>query len=204
MEDKQIPRFKFQKIYARMHFIMEESRPKNSLKFCPLCGSTKIETLGGGRKWKCPDCRMELYNNVAAAVGVLMTDIDGNLLMEKRGKEPRKGFFALPGGFVDPDETVEEAAKRECMEEIGIVPENLVYLCSYPNSYDYGEFTYRTCDIFFTASLPRNFEVRPQKTEVAGFQMVKIETSDDIENCPLAFGSAKKALAKWIETRRKK
>ena len=42
------------------------------------------------------------------------------LLMIKRGNHPCKDMFALPGGFVDPEETVDEAAERELKEETGI------------------------------------------------------------------------------------
>lgn len=174
---------------------MEENR----FSYCPDCGSRKIESPGGGRKWKCPDCGFELFNNVAGAVGLLITDNQGRLLVEKRAKEPRKGFLALPGGFVDPDETAEEAAKRECFEEMGVRPEKIKYLCSFPNTYEYRSVKYKTCDLFFTAELPGDFELRPQESEVAGFEWVKIESPEDVEKCPLAFESAKKTLKIWLE-----
>ncbi|MBQ2530172.1 MAG: NUDIX domain-containing protein [Treponema sp.] len=170
----------------------------NAFNFCPLCGSRKIETVGGGRKWKCPDCSMELYNNIASAVGLIITDGSGRVLLEKRAKNPRKGYLALPGGFTDADESAEEAAIRECIEELGVEPVNLKYLCSYPNTYEFGNFTYKTCDLFFTAELPEKFEIRTQESEVAGLEAVKIETEEDVEKCPLAFESARKTLKKWI------
>ena len=42
------------------------------------------------------------------------------LLLVKRGKHPYKNAFALPGGFVGIDETIEEAAQRELLEETGV------------------------------------------------------------------------------------
>jgi len=42
------------------------------------------------------------------------------LLMIKRGNEPYKGFLALPGGFVNMNENLEDAAKRELEEETGV------------------------------------------------------------------------------------
>lgn len=48
---------------------------------------------------------------------------DGSIqvLLIRRGKSPYKDQFALPGGFVEPDESVDDAAQRELMEETGIV-----------------------------------------------------------------------------------
>ena len=47
------------------------------------------------------------------------------LLLIRRGNHPYIGCWALPGGFVNPDETVEAAAARELMEETGISPEHM-------------------------------------------------------------------------------
>ncbi len=45
---------------------------------------------------------------------------DGGIVLIRRTNSPYQGFYALPGGFVEVGETVEDAAKREAKEETGL------------------------------------------------------------------------------------
>lgn len=56
----------------------------------------------------------------ALTADCVVFDRAGRLLLIKRAKPPFKGFYALPGGFVDVGETVEAAALRELKEETGL------------------------------------------------------------------------------------
>ncbi|MBR1536674.1 MAG: NUDIX domain-containing protein [Treponema sp.] len=169
----------------------------NDFNFCPSCGSKNIKNVNM-RKWLCSECGFDLYNNVAAAVGLVIKNGEGKILLEKRAKEPRKGFLAFPGGFVDPDESAEEACIRECREEIGVEPVSLKYIASFPNTYDYKNIRYKTCDIFFEAVLPENAKLKAQEGEVDGFEEVLIRNEEDLASVPLAFESARKTLKLWI------
>ncbi|MHA1926261.1 MAG: NUDIX domain-containing protein, partial [Candidatus Thorarchaeota archaeon] len=60
-----------------------------------------------------------MHRNPSPAVDVVVTDGE-RILLVKRGKDPYKDRFALPGGFVEYGETVEETAVREIMEETGV------------------------------------------------------------------------------------
>jgi 8-oxo-dGTP diphosphatase len=53
---------------------------------------------------------------------VILTTADGvlHVLLVRRGEEPFKGMWAIPGGFKRPDETLDEAARRELSEETGV------------------------------------------------------------------------------------
>ena len=53
---------------------------------------------------------------------VILTMADGvlHVLLVRRGEEPFKDMWAIPGGFKRPDETLDEAARRELSEETGV------------------------------------------------------------------------------------
>ena len=46
---------------------------------------------------------------------------EGRVLIVERAKPPLQGYWSLPGGSVEPGETVKEAARRELLEETGVV-----------------------------------------------------------------------------------
>lgn len=177
---------------------------KNDFNLCPMCGSKNIQNKND-RKWFCPDCGFDLYCNVAASVGVLIFDDDGNFLFEKRAKEPKKGLLTQPGGFIDADESAEQAVKRECKEELGAEVCDISYLGSYPNTYEYKNISYKTCDMFFTAKLCgcKNLNdfaksLNRQETEVEEVVIKKITSPDDVDSLPLAFVSTRNALKDYF------
>jgi 8-oxo-dGTP diphosphatase len=63
------------------------------------------------------------YDRPSVTVDVLLFTIDSGelkLLLVKRNREPFRGSWALPGGFVKMDEPIDEAAERELYEETGV------------------------------------------------------------------------------------
>jgi 8-oxo-dGTP diphosphatase len=57
---------------------------------------------------------------VVPCVGAVVHDAAGRLLMIRRGREPSRGLWSLPGGRVEAGETAEEAVVREVREETGL------------------------------------------------------------------------------------
>lgn len=74
------------------------------------------------------------YPHPAVTADNVVFCVDGgrtSVLLVERGGEPFKGYWALPGGFLNPDESAEQAARRELEEETGLKVEHLEQLGAY-------------------------------------------------------------------------
>ena len=89
-------------------------------RFCPRCGRplTTKHLFGAKRPW-CPSCGYIVFRDPKLAVGALIVQ-DGQMLLVKRGVIPRRGFWAMPSGFVEYDEQPRAALAREIREETGL------------------------------------------------------------------------------------
>lgn len=105
---------------------------QENYQFCPRC-QTSLEPKGEGLA--CPVCRFAVYNNPAPATAVII-EYQNKILFAKRGVEPFKGEWDLPGGFAQAGESLEQAAMREVKEETGLKIDHLRYLGSFPDRYD--------------------------------------------------------------------
>jgi len=63
---------------------------------------------------------IKIYKNPLLTVDIVILCPDDTIILIKRKKNPYEGFWALPGGFVEYGERVEEAAIREAYEETGL------------------------------------------------------------------------------------
>jgi 8-oxo-dGTP pyrophosphatase MutT (NUDIX family) len=180
-------------------------------RFCPSCRSEKITFEKN--KFRCPDCGFVYYHNTAAAVACFIHIPDfpsesgareERILFLERGREPGLGKLDLPGGFIDPGESVFEGLARELREELGWTlprgenPEKRFSLfASFPNIYPYKGIVYNTCDMFFTVSVPGLSEkdISLQKSEVRGARFLK---PGEIDPENVAFESVKRAISVYI------
>ncbi len=164
-------------------------------RFCPSCGAGDPLFLDG-KRWSCEHCGFEYFHNVAAAAGVIL-DWSGEIVFMERAKQPSRGKLGLPGGFVDPGERAEDAALRECGEEIGWAPPALNFLSSYPNAYAYHGFSYNTCDLYFYYRFPESSErpsLAPKDGEAAAIVFMPLAS---LRSEDLAFVSLARAIEEY-------
>lgn len=100
-------------------------------RFCGACGSP-TESLEAGHLRRCTnaDCGGLHHPRTDPAVIMLVTDGDRVLL----GRQPRwpAGRYSVLAGFVEPGESLEEAVRREVLEEVGVETEAIHYHSSQP------------------------------------------------------------------------
>lgn len=77
------------------------------------------------RRKRLEDFRNGGWDSRGVSVDAVIINSDNEIVLIKRGLEPCKGYWALPGGYVDWDETVEQAVVREVKEETALEVTNV-------------------------------------------------------------------------------
>ena len=89
------------------------------MKYCAECSATTIKKIPKGDNRErviCSRCKIIHYQNPKIVVGCI-PEIDNKILLCKRAIEPRYGYWTIPAGFMELDESLEEGAMRETKEE---------------------------------------------------------------------------------------
>jgi ADP-ribose pyrophosphatase YjhB (NUDIX family) len=164
------------------------------LNYCSRCGTELVfgpiegedrERLG------CPACGHIAYVNPRLVVTTLPVTADGRLILLRRGIEPGLGSWAQPGGFLEVDETVTEAAIRETFEETGLTvrPGEIVGL--------YSRLEAAVVVVAFEAEvLGGDFRPNPEALEIRAFEPEAIPWSG------IAFKTTHWAIRDWLHRRR--
>ncbi len=163
------------------------------LIFCPICGGPLGQRREGGRlRPACDACGYVHFVNPVPAVGILI-EMDGGLVLIRRGQPPHAGEWTLPSGFIEVDESAEEAAAREAEEETGLKVE-IVELFGV-NSFPEGPPTSGIM-IFFRA--------RPVGGQLHGGDdalEAKVFTPEALPRLP--FRTHREAVSLWLERQRR-
>jgi NAD+ diphosphatase len=99
-------------------------------RFCANCGAP-TEPRDGGHERVCPSCEAHHFPRTDPVVIVRVTDGADGLLLGRQASWP-EGRFSLIAGYVEPGETLEEAVRREVVEESGVAVDSVSYIASQP------------------------------------------------------------------------
>ena len=166
----------------------------SSLNFCSRCGGPLMFRAIQGEdreRLACAACDHIAYVNPRLVVTTLPITESGEIVLIRRGIEPGVGFWAQPGGFLEVDETVHEAAIRETWEETGllVVPGDIVGL--------YTRLEAAVVTIVFEARIVGGTAVpTPEATEIIAYAPDAIPWPD------IAFKTTLWALRDWLRLRR--
>jgi NAD+ diphosphatase len=98
--------------------------------FCANCGAA-TEQRDGGHERFCPACEAHHFPRTDPVVIVRVTDGSDGILLGRQARWP-EGRFSLLAGYVEPGETLEEAVRREVLEESGVELDAVSYVASQP------------------------------------------------------------------------
>jgi ADP-ribose pyrophosphatase YjhB (NUDIX family) len=165
-----------------------------TLNYCSNCGaSLRYGSVAGEirDRLSCPDCGHIAYVNPRLVVTALPVIDSGELVLLRRGIDPGRGRWAQPGGFLEIDETVHQAAIRETREETGLLiePGEIIGL--------YSRLEAAVVTIAFESKVVGGTAAStPEALEVATFLPESIPWAD------LAFRTTMWMLRDWIDLRR--
>jgi 8-oxo-dGTP diphosphatase len=145
---------------------------------------------GGRLRQACENCGYVHYVNPVPAVGMLI-EMKGGLVLIRRNHPPHKGRWALPSGFIEADESAEDAAVREAEEETGLKIE-IIELFGI-NSFPEGPPISGIMIFFRGRPIGGELKAGDDASEAAVFQ------PEDIPQLP--FRTHREAVAQWLARR---
>ena len=163
-------------------------------RYCPRCAGTlefRLVEREGHDRLICGACGYILYKNSSPCVGAIVRGADGRVLLVRRGIQPFKGFWDIPGGFLEGGEHPEDGARREVREETGLDVRLTRLLGIYMDVYG-GEAT-PTLNLFYEAEWVGGEAVAGDDAVAFGwFAVDELPPQDEI-----AFDCCRKALDDW-------
>jgi ADP-ribose pyrophosphatase YjhB (NUDIX family) len=163
-------------------------------KFCPECGKATIKVDDGGRlRDACPTGHFVQYAQTSVGVGAMIFRENKVLLVERA--IPPVGLWTLVNGYIEADEPLDEAIKREVREEVclDVTPEGVIFVRNVLNQ--------GISDIYivFLCTADPNQEPMPDGEEASEARFLAVEEFHTINVSPYAHWFVKTYLERKIE-----
>jgi NAD+ diphosphatase len=157
-----------------------------SHRFCGRCG-TPTDPAPGERARRCPSCGLLAFPRLAPAVITLIERDDEALLA--RGRAFPVPMYSCIAGFVEPGETLEEAVRREVMEEVGVELDEVRYVRSQPWPFPHSLM------LGFEATWASG-DIRIDEHEIVDAAWFR---PDDLPPIPPGLSIARRLIDDWVE-----
>ena len=167
-------------------------------RFCSVCGQP-TEALRGGQQRTCGSCGADHFPRTDPVIIVVVTDGDRCLLGQSHGRLSQMRMFSALAGFMDQGESIEEAVRREVLEEAGIQVGAVRYHSSQPWPFPSSLMIGCHADALTT-------DLRPDDVEMLSVQWFERATvrralaGEDAElRVPASFAIAHHLIRAWAE-----
>lgn len=118
-------------------------------RFCPVCGAEiRVEE---GKRAECPVCGFRAWASSKPTACAVVVGDDGRVLLARRAGEPFRGYWDLPGGFLDEGEHPLDALRRELREETGLEVEPGRFIGVWIDRYGDARDAHATLNLYWTA-----------------------------------------------------
>jgi len=132
-------------------FQLKNMDPQQAFKYCPRCKSEL--RLSNNKKLTCANCGWVSYINAVPCNAVLIVNNKNEVLLVERKTDPFTGYWDMPGGFVELNETIEDSVRREVKEELGVEVSDLKYFMSTYDRYLFKGLNDFTLGLTFIAKI---------------------------------------------------
>jgi NAD+ diphosphatase len=168
--------------------------PNQAFKHCLLCGN--LLNIEEPRLLVCSSCGHHHYINPNPCNAVIIENEEGKILLVERKIDPKKGYWDLPGGFIEPGENMEESAEREISEELNVEIKITGLVGTYHDTYIYQNVEIPTLGLVVSAKITKGTPT--PSDDVSSYQYF---AKDEILDLPLAFKSVKQGLTDYLGSR---
>lgn len=165
----------------------EAAALRRGFTYCPRCRAELVDKMAFDRfRRVCPDCNFVQFID-PKVVAAVMAQQEGKILLVRRTIEPAQGKWCFPGGFIEVDETPQQAAARECLEESGYI----VTIDKLVDVYSFQDFRSSGIMIIYTGHITGGQPLA--NSEVDGVGLFGPEELPEI-----AFDTNKQAIEQWL------
>lgn len=164
----------------------------SEFNFCPYCAAAlQYASIEGKPRKNCLQCGYIHWGEYSIGVGGVLLQGQKGLLVQ-RAYNPGKGRWTIPGGYVDPDEKIENAVVREFIEETGLVTEPVSVLAVRDRPEDTPGARHDIYVVFLLRYIGGSLQPDPAEVSQAGFYSP--EECEGLNIAPLSLNAIVQAI----------